>query len=73
MRGRDGKIWLGFAKPRNPTVDGFADKPWLRSLTLRLPLAARTMLQRPKRCVLLPECGFEVCSLVFSVKNRKKI
>ena len=39
MRGRDGKIWLGFAKPRNPTVDGFADKPWLRSLTLRLPRA----------------------------------
>jgi sugar lactone lactonase YvrE len=39
MRGRDGKIWLGFAKPRNPTIDGFADKPWLRSLTLRLPRA----------------------------------
>lgn len=39
MRGMDGKIWLGFAKPRNPTIDGFADKPWLRSLTLRLPRA----------------------------------
>ena len=39
MRGQDGKIWLGFAKPRNPTIDGFADKPWLRSLTLRLPRA----------------------------------
>jgi len=39
MRGLDGKIWLGFAKPRNPTIDGFADKPWLRSLTLRLPRA----------------------------------
>jgi sugar lactone lactonase YvrE len=39
MRGRDGKIWLGFAKPRNLTIDGFADKPWLRSLTLRLPRA----------------------------------
>ena len=37
MRGLDGKIWLGFAKPRNATIDGFADKPWLRSLTLRLP------------------------------------
>lgn len=37
MRGLDGKIWLGFAKPRNPTIDGFADKPWLRALTLRLP------------------------------------
>ena len=39
MRGRGGKIWLGFAKPRNPTIDGFADKPWLRALTLRLPRA----------------------------------
>jgi sugar lactone lactonase YvrE len=39
MRGRDGKIWLGFAKPRNKTIDDFADKPWLRSLTLRLPRA----------------------------------
>ncbi|MDZ7893279.1 MAG: SMP-30/gluconolactonase/LRE family protein [Rhodoferax sp.] len=37
MRGLDGKIWLGFAKPRNPTVDDMAGKPWLRSLTLRLP------------------------------------
>ena len=39
MRGQGGKIWLGFAKPRNPTIDAFADKPWLRSLTLRLPRA----------------------------------
>lgn len=39
MRGRDGKIWLGFAKPRNPTADKMGDKPWLRKLTLRLPRA----------------------------------
>ena len=39
MRGLDGKIWLGFAKPRNPTADNMADKPWLRRLTLRLPRA----------------------------------
>jgi sugar lactone lactonase YvrE len=39
MRGLDGKIWLGFAKPRNPTIDALAQKPWLRSLTLRLPRA----------------------------------
>jgi sugar lactone lactonase YvrE len=37
MRGLDGKIWLGLAKPRNPTIDALAQKPWLRSLTLRLP------------------------------------
>lgn len=39
MRGRDGRIWLGFAKPRNPTIDAMAGKPWLRSVTLRLPRA----------------------------------
>jgi len=39
MRGRDGKIWLGFAKPRNPTVDKLADKPFMRQVTLRLPRA----------------------------------
>ncbi len=37
MRGLDGKIWLGLAKPRNPTVDGMAGRPFLRKLTLRLP------------------------------------
>ncbi|MDO8284688.1 MAG: SMP-30/gluconolactonase/LRE family protein [Rhodoferax sp.] len=39
MRGIDGKIWLGFAKPRNPKADAMADKPWLRRLSLRLPRA----------------------------------
>lgn len=37
MRGLNGKIWLGFAKPRNPVADNLNDKPWLRALTLRLP------------------------------------
>lgn len=37
MRGLDGKIWLGFAKPRNAALDGMADKPFLRKVTLRLP------------------------------------
>lgn len=39
MRGLNGKIWLGFAKPRNPTIDGMANKPFMRQLTLRLPRA----------------------------------
>lgn len=38
-RGRDGRIWAGFAKPRNATLDALADKPFLRKLTLRLPRA----------------------------------
>ena len=39
MRGLDGKIWLGFTKPRNPVIDNMANKPWLRKLSLRLPRA----------------------------------
>jgi len=39
MRGLDGKIWLGFAKPRNPTVDNMSAKPFMKKLTLRLPRA----------------------------------
>lgn len=37
MRGAQGRIWLGLAKPRSAVVDWMADKPWLRSMTLRLP------------------------------------
>lgn len=39
MRGQGGRIWLGFSGPRSPDVDAMADKPFLRSLTLRLPRA----------------------------------
>lgn len=45
MRGQNGKIWLGFAKPRNPTIDDLAGKPFMRKLTLRLP---RSMWPIPK-------------------------
>ena len=37
MRGRDGRIWLGFTKPRGAAIDNMAQKPWLRKVTLRLP------------------------------------
>lgn len=39
MRGDKGRIWLAFSGPRSPKVDEMAGKPWLRSLTLRLPRA----------------------------------
>ncbi len=45
MRGLNGKIWLGFAKPRNLTIDKLAAKPFMRKLTLRLP---RSMWPLPK-------------------------
>jgi sugar lactone lactonase YvrE len=42
MRGlptKDGKptLWVGLAKPRSKLVDDMARKPWMRSLTMRLP------------------------------------
>ena len=39
MRGLDGKIWMGLTKPRSPVVDGMAEKPFLRAMSLRLPRA----------------------------------
>jgi sugar lactone lactonase YvrE len=39
MRGLDGRIWLGFTKPRSAVIDGMADKPLLRKITYRLPRA----------------------------------
>jgi sugar lactone lactonase YvrE len=38
-RGADGRLWLGFTKPRGKTVDDMAGKPFLREVTLRLPRA----------------------------------
>ena len=37
MRGRDGRIWVGLFRPRNPAADRLADKPFLRKVLLRLP------------------------------------
>ncbi|MEI6201162.1 MAG: SMP-30/gluconolactonase/LRE family protein [Enhydrobacter sp.] len=37
MRGRDGRIWVGLFRPRNPAADGLADKPFLRKMLQRLP------------------------------------
>ncbi|PKN53286.1 MAG: strictosidine synthase [Deltaproteobacteria bacterium HGW-Deltaproteobacteria-13] len=39
MRGLDGKIWLGFAKPRNPVIDKMTltSTPFMRKLIMRLP------------------------------------
>jgi sugar lactone lactonase YvrE len=39
MRGMDGRIWLGLAKPRTHPVDAMATRPFMRKLALRLPHA----------------------------------
>lgn len=38
-RGREGRIWVGLFKPRNPKADGLAAKPFVRKILLRLPRA----------------------------------
>ncbi|MGH6645985.1 SMP-30/gluconolactonase/LRE family protein [Aquabacterium sp.] len=37
MAGASGRIWVGLTKPRSPVVDMAAERPFIRSLTLRLP------------------------------------
>lgn len=37
MRGRDGRIWVGLYRPRNPAADILAERPFLRGMLLRLP------------------------------------
>ena len=37
MRGRDGRIWVGLFRPRNPAADLLAGWPFLRKVLLRLP------------------------------------
>jgi sugar lactone lactonase YvrE len=39
MRGRDGRIWAGLVKPREPDADKLADKPFMRKILMRLPRA----------------------------------
>jgi sugar lactone lactonase YvrE len=36
-RGEDGRYWTGLTKPRSAAIDGLADNPGLRAVTLRLP------------------------------------
>lgn len=37
MRGRDGRIWVGLFRPRNPAADSLAQWPFLRKVLVRLP------------------------------------
>ena len=63
MRGLDGKIWLGFAKPRNPTIDNLAGKPFMRQLTLRLPRALWPIPQAYGHVMAFTEDGKVVADL----------
>ena len=36
-RSAQGRLWTGLTKPRSAAIDGMAERPWLRAMTLRLP------------------------------------
>jgi len=40
MRGLNGRLWIGFAKPRGAAVDKLAPYPFARKIVMRLPRAA---------------------------------
>ncbi|MDT8863056.1 SMP-30/gluconolactonase/LRE family protein [Alkalihalobacillus sp. MEB130] len=37
MQGKEGRYWIGLIHPRNAFLDYSANKPWLRSIAMRLP------------------------------------
>ena len=63
MRGLDGKIWMGLTKPRSPVVDGMAEKPFLRSMTLRLPRAMWPVPKAYSHVIAFTEDGKVVADL----------
>jgi sugar lactone lactonase YvrE len=36
-RDTDGRLWTGLTKPRSEVIDKLSSRPWLRSMSLRLP------------------------------------
>jgi sugar lactone lactonase YvrE len=63
MRGRDGRIWVGLAKPRNPTIDRLAARPFLRAVILRLPRALWPVPQAYGHVFAFDERGAVVADL----------
>lgn len=63
MRGQDGRIWLGFTKPRNPVIDNMATKPFLRKLTVRLPRALWPVPKAYGHIIAFDESGRIVADL----------
>ncbi|OQW42189.1 MAG: strictosidine synthase [Proteobacteria bacterium SG_bin4] len=57
MRGLEGRIWLGFAKPRNSIIDFLSDKPFLRKLVLRFPRALWPMPEAYGHVMAFTESG----------------
>lgn len=63
MRGLDGRIWLGFAKPRNTIIDWMSDKPLLRKMVLRFPRVLWPMPEAYGHVMAFTEDGTVVADL----------
>jgi len=63
MRGMDGRIWLGFTKPRSAVIDRLADSPFLRKITLRLPKALWPIPPAYGHVIAFDEAGAVVADL----------
>jgi sugar lactone lactonase YvrE len=63
MRGSDGRIWLGFTKPRNAAIDFMADKPFLRKMVLRFPQVLWPMPEAYGHVIAFTEDGQIVTDL----------
>ncbi len=63
MRGFDGKIWLGLAKPRNAAIDFMSDKPLLRKIILRFPRFLWPMPESYGHVIAFNEAGQIVADL----------
>ncbi len=57
------KLWVGLAKPRSALVDGMAEKPLLRAITLRLPRALWPIPPRYGHVIAFTEDGTVVQDL----------
>ena len=63
MRGMDGRIWLGFTKPRSAVIDKLAGSPFLRKVTLRLPKALWPIPPAYGHVIAFDEAGTVVADL----------
>ncbi|HMW68775.1 MAG TPA: SMP-30/gluconolactonase/LRE family protein, partial [Nitrosomonas sp.] len=63
MRGLEGRIWLGLAKPRNTAIDFMSDKPLLRKMVLRFPRFLWPMPESYGHVIAFTETGQIVVDL----------
>jgi sugar lactone lactonase YvrE len=62
-RGSDGIYWIALVSPRNPLLDRFADKPFIRKIAMRLPEALRPRAVPYGHIIAVNEAGVVIENL----------